>query len=103
MKKMMLFLMVAFNIVLFAQIRNINPDKLADPWIICEDFPEAKLINKSSIIQAKNKFSNRKRNLTYKIDNSNNDFFREIFNQIWGSCGKCIQHNLMRSSQLLMT
>jgi len=88
MNKIILFL-VFIIYVFFAngQIRNINPDKTGDPWIVGGlRVPSDKEISRIPLIKMTEK--ERSKELPASLDNSTKSYFRSVFSQTDGCCAQ---------------
>jgi len=86
-KSVLLFLSLFLIISVKAQLINVNPDPNGEPWYI-GNFRTLTQEELSSIRTIENiKYQNTK-DLPSSLDNSENQFFRPIFNQQGGSCAQ---------------
>lgn len=82
-----LLLIVSISFSSFGQLKNVNPDKTGEPWILGGfRVPSAEEINK---IQRKTRPENyRDKELPTSYDNSTKLYFRPVFSQTDGCCAQ---------------
>ncbi|HXK48966.1 MAG TPA: hypothetical protein PKW56_00725, partial [Clostridiales bacterium] len=90
MKKLIFTLMIMIGSFASAELNNVNPDPNGEPWLAggwkMPDAEEMKTIR--AIPELTLPESYRTKELPYKIDNSELQYFRPIFNQSGGSCAQ---------------
>jgi len=91
MKKLSFILSLVFAVLISnAQLVNINPDKTAEPWLAggwkTPNTLELEKINQ--IPELKIDVNKRSKDLPVFLDNSENQYFRPIFNQTDGCCAQ---------------
>lgn len=83
---------LAINLAALAQIQNVNPDPNGEPWYVGGDGDltaeeAAKVADEIPELQIPKSYKSAK-NFPAQLDNSNQPYFRPIFNQLGGSCSQ---------------
>jgi len=92
MKKILLILTVCMIIpaITYPQLINVNPDPNGEPWwaggFKLPDASEMEMIKNIPLIILPEKYNSK--TLPSAIDNSLNQYFRPVFNQVGGSCAQ---------------
>ena len=89
MKQYIIVILFVFSIFYTdAQIKNVNPDKDGEAWILGGlRVPSQEEINKIPVLEMSDEQRGGK-DLPSSLDNSTNSYFRPIFNQTDGSCAQ---------------
>jgi len=92
MKKTITVILMIIIGSLFSELINNNPDPNGEPWIsggISPLTPEQqKRVDAIPILLLPESYKNRKSELPYTVDNSQQPYFRGVFNQQGGSCAQ---------------
>lgn len=80
----MLLLLIGGGVV--GQVRNVNPNPDGEPWYVGGIVPET--FNRELAESSQLQLHALKGSLPYKVDNSQEMYFRPVFNQQGGSCGQ---------------
>ncbi len=80
-------ILVMFSLLANSQVKNVNPNKNADPWLLGGlRIPSQEEINKIPVV--KNKYKSGSKDLPSSYDNTTEQYFRPIFNQTDGCCAQ---------------
>ncbi|MCK4678629.1 MAG: hypothetical protein KAT48_10890, partial [Bacteroidales bacterium] len=89
-KHLLIIILLLPALIINGQNANVNPDPNGDPWIAgglraltVEDW---EFLNDLPVLELPENYQTR--DLPYAIDNSQQPYFRPIFNQQGGSCGQ---------------
>jgi hypothetical protein len=92
MKKISMILVALLTQLIFAELINMNPDPNGEPWWAggwknptAEEQAQINALPKLTLPEI---YKNSKEKLIYAKDNSANQYFRTIFNQVGGSCAQ---------------
>ncbi len=92
MKKISIILAVLLTQLMFAELINMNPDPNGEPWWAggwkMPDAEEMKKIDSYPKLTLPAKYKNNAKYLPYKLDNTDQSYFRPIFSQMGGSCAQ---------------
>jgi len=92
MKKISIILVALLAQLTFAELINMNPDPNGEPWWAGgwknPTVEEQTQINALPKLVLPDSYKNNKTKLAYALDNSVNQYFRPIFNQVGGSCAQ---------------
>ncbi len=82
-----LSILILFSISVNSQVRNVNPDKNSEPWLLGGlRIPSQEEINKIPVVV--NSYEKSNKDLPTTLDNSTKPYFRPVFNQTDGSCAQ---------------
>lgn len=92
MKKISIILGILLTQLIFAELINMNPDPNGEPWWAggwknptADEQVQIDALPKLTLPKV---YKDRKEKLIYAKDNSANQYFRAIFNQVGGSCAQ---------------
>ncbi|HAQ60525.1 TPA: hypothetical protein DCR49_00740 [Candidatus Delongbacteria bacterium] len=92
MKKISIILVALLAHLMFADLINMNPDPNGEPWWAGgwknPTADEQTQIDALPKLTLPDSYKNSKAKLAYALDNSVNQYFRPIFNQVGGSCAQ---------------
>ncbi|HQO09237.1 MAG TPA: T9SS type A sorting domain-containing protein [Clostridiales bacterium] len=90
MKKLVIALMVLSAGLVFGELVNLNPDPNGEQWLAggwkIPSAEEMKIIDSYPKLRLPEKYKGKE--IPYKLDNSQLQYFRPIFNQMGGSCAQ---------------
>ncbi|MDY0016993.1 MAG: hypothetical protein RBS89_04070 [Candidatus Delongbacteria bacterium] len=92
MNKLTIILMIIIASFAFAELINMNPDPNGEPWWAGgwknPTIEEQSQIDALPKLILPESYKNTKTKLAYSVDNSVNQYFRPVFNQVGGSCAQ---------------